>query len=239
MGGLTKSQGRAKLREREESIRDGVETFLGIGHDLKAIRDHELYRHDGHEDWASYCRDRWQWSKRHCDRLIVLAEYASALPEVGPRGPTWTEKSVRELSRLGSRKSAARVANKVLNAIDTTKSNAQPLKFTAATVRKFVDEDMGIDRAAQAKKTKAANALGRPLHSHLTELADRLEWITTQLQPIPADVWTLLEEEHSGLVTRVAAASAQFTKLLRSKVEVGPRGPTWTKKIGEECREQE
>lgn len=60
-----------------------------------AIRDGRLYR-KSYGTFEDYCRERWGWSKRHCDRLIGAAEISR---DLGPIGPT-TESQARPLTKL-------------------------------------------------------------------------------------------------------------------------------------------
>jgi hypothetical protein len=90
------------LRDHETKIEKGLEDFFATGQELKAIRDDELYRHDGFETWAEYCTRRWDFSKRQCDRLILASKYRKNLPspDVGPNGSCqWLERAVRGSTR--------------------------------------------------------------------------------------------------------------------------------------------
>jgi hypothetical protein len=84
-----------QLAAHERTIERGMTTFVDVGRALAAIRDGRLYR-ESHATFEEYCKTRWGWSKRHCDRLIGAAEVAN---EVGPIGPT-TESQARPLKKL-------------------------------------------------------------------------------------------------------------------------------------------
>lgn len=136
-----------RLRTLENEIRSGMEEFYYTGMKLKEIRDDELYKEDGFETWEAYCREKWEWSQRHALRLIEAAEYRAKLPS-GPSGSTdWSERSVRELTRIPDKKQAARVAAQVVKAVEESAAkvakdpDAKPLKLSAATVRQFVNVD--------------------------------------------------------------------------------------------------
>jgi hypothetical protein len=223
-----------RLRTLESEIQASMEVFFETGLKLKEIRDNELFREDGFETWDEYCRKRWSWSRRHCNRLIVDSEYRAALP-VGPNGPIeWTEATVRELTRLEDKRDAAKVAAKVVKAVAESAQAAaadpevQPLKLTAGTVRKFVDKELGIDRGAQAREMKAfykqqaeeddkrREERAHPLlHEYLEEMSSTAKRHQEKLATIPAatqfDTYTQFQMEH------VAAAYEAVAQLLREK----------------------
>jgi hypothetical protein len=106
----------------ENEIRSGMEEFYYTGMKLKEIRDDELYKEDGFETWEQYCRKVWEWSRDRVQQLITASEYRQFLP--APRRPLvgetddddpkskieWSERSVRELTRIEDKREAARVA---------------------------------------------------------------------------------------------------------------------------------
>lgn len=222
---------------------------FAVGEFLSEIRGQELWKSEGYKSWTAYLADNAErlvgYSAKYAAQLTAESQMRGRFPasmaataaEISPRG-------LRELCRLAplhddpdrKYRDIGAIQKRVVAAVlKEALGNSNGFGLTSLHLRAAVDSEMGIDRAAQAKKTKADNALGRPLHSHLTELADRLEWITTQLQPIPADVWTLLEEEHPGLATRVAAAGDDLATLLRSKVS-GKDARQWQKTKGKRRR---
>jgi len=86
-----------RLVELEEVIERGIGTFKEVGEALAEIRDQRLYK-SGYKTFEDYCREEWQMSKRHCDRLISSAEIAANL---GPTGPK-TESQARPLAKLSA-----------------------------------------------------------------------------------------------------------------------------------------
>jgi len=103
-----------RLRELEKEIRSGMEEFYYTGMKLKEIRDDELYKEDGFETWEKYCLERWELARSHVKRLIIASEYRDKLPKAPSGGHDWSERSVRELTRIPDKKQAARVAAKVV-----------------------------------------------------------------------------------------------------------------------------
>jgi hypothetical protein len=155
--------GKELLHALEAEIDADFEKFYHTGMKFKKIHDDELYKHDGYQTWEDYCRVRWDLSRDYVYKLMRAAEYRALLPDVDhgstekPKG--WSERSVRELTRLESKRDAVKVAARAVKAVEESVKRAskdpeaKPLKLTA-TVRKFVDEELGIDRIEQARETK-------------------------------------------------------------------------------------
>ncbi|MGA2256405.1 MAG: hypothetical protein ABSG53_17280 [Thermoguttaceae bacterium] len=200
MTAISKSDGIKSLREAEAVIKENVEAFYRVGLELIRIRDNALYKFDGFATWESYCRDRWEWDRTYVHRIITSAEYREKLPTLPTGQQTWSERSVRELCRLGDKKQAARVAAKVIAKVGESvrqagKNGVKPLRMTASTVRKFVDEDLGVDRVAKAKATKAEDR-GTKLESWLIEETGAIQGITSVLKEVPGDA---VELSYSGI----------------------------------------
>jgi hypothetical protein len=155
-----------RLRTLENLIREGMEEFYYTGMKLKEIRDDELYKEDGFKTWTEYCRVRWEWTRRHTTQLITAAEYREKLPTGTTGSGDWSERSVRELTRLEDERAAVKVATKVLEAVEASaqKPGGKPVRLTAGTVRRFVDAELGVDRAATARETKREGGAAAVLH---------------------------------------------------------------------------
>jgi hypothetical protein len=229
MSDITVSR-KQRLRTLENEIRQGMEEFYHIGMKLKEIRDDELYKEDGFADFLTYCHDRFDWKKTYVYDVIKSSEYRAALPSprIAENGEEsekkgWTEWSVRELRRIEDKKQAARVAAKVVKAVEQSEKAAakdpdvKPIKLTAATVRKFVDEDLGVNRTARAKETKRQREEQSKidLTRFLMDLTGRIEANTDTLQGVPKDAWTLLDEDSPDVIKRLIAACNSLVTLLR------------------------
>ena len=213
-----------RLRKLEKEIRTGMEEFYYVGQKLKEIRDDELYREDGFETWERYCRERWELGKSRVHQLIVASEYRDKITTSTSGGSQWSERAVRELTRIPDKKQAARVAAKVVKEVERSEKHAanngdsKPLKLTASTVRKFVDDDLGVDRAAKAKETKRERERSQlvDLHHYLPRSQAYIEGVTETLAQVPGDAWELLADSHPGVAERLAEACDELAALLRS-----------------------
>src|SRR6201984_160536 len=58
-----------RLQELEESIEEGLKTFIEVGNALLEIRDSKLYR-QMHSTFEEYCRERWSMTDRRARQLI-------------------------------------------------------------------------------------------------------------------------------------------------------------------------
>ena len=120
------------LERAEAVIERGLQTFVEVGLALATIRDSRLYRQT-HGTFEDYCRERWDFSKRHVNRLI---QGAGAVAEIED-GTNWShpqtpqnEAQAREVARApegerakvwaeaqrrsGSEQPPARVSRKVV-----------------------------------------------------------------------------------------------------------------------------
>ncbi len=97
----------AETRERDEYetiIRNGWNTFLEVGRALSKIREKRLYR-EHHRTFEEYCRQRWDFSKTHANRLIEAAAVADVLTPIGVK--VKSESHVRALVWLPPQKIVA------------------------------------------------------------------------------------------------------------------------------------
>jgi hypothetical protein len=142
------------LRTLEDEIRQGT---ARTGLVLKEILDSALYKKEGFVNWEDYCRQRWGWSGDQVRKLIRAALYRQVLPDVDAASTDgsggWTAGMVQELTRIPDRDRAARVAARVLAEV-----KEEGGKLTSNRVRKAVDAELGIDRAAKAKATRERHA---------------------------------------------------------------------------------
>jgi hypothetical protein len=91
--------------ELEKVISKGWETFLEVGRALATIRDRRLYR-DRYGSFEEYCREKWEFSKTHANRLIgaKLQNESQARPLTGlpPKVIPEAWKRAAELAGNGS-----------------------------------------------------------------------------------------------------------------------------------------
>jgi hypothetical protein len=93
----------SELRELEDVIQAGFDSFLKVGLAFARIRFYRLYRatHDRFED---YCRDRWALSLSRCNQIIntvkVVENITDAFPEDAELLARADEHGLRPLSRL-------------------------------------------------------------------------------------------------------------------------------------------
>jgi protein gp37 len=196
-----------RLRALESEIRDDYEAFYRVGMKLKEIRDDQLYKDAGFVTWEAYCRECWDFSGERARQLIVAAEYRTVLPaptnvgEKDKKDRQWNEAAVRELTRLEDKRDAATVAAKVVKAVEQ-----DDVKLTAATVRKFVDEELGID-PRRKKKTDA----------DLPDLIDLVRAYTEKLQRQTVELREMAK--HASYLDTEPLAAKRFRQALRDFID--------------------
>ena len=88
---------RKSLTQHEATIERGLRDFVEVGNALAAIREDKLYRAT-HKTFEAYCRERWDLSKTHCNRLIGASQVMERLAPIGVI-PT-TESQIRPLTTI-------------------------------------------------------------------------------------------------------------------------------------------
>lgn len=138
---------KTELARCEAVIRQGLETFLDVGRALTTIREKGLYK-DKYSTFEDYCRERWEFSKTHANRLIGAAKVVDVLT---PNGVTIdSESQIRPLTGLDS--------DQVQRAWKKVEEMAGGGRITANLVRRAAGEIIG-KQSRPAKKGKKARAL--------------------------------------------------------------------------------
>jgi len=220
-----------RLRALEERIKESAgniqKSGLQIGEWLIEIRDDELWA-EGHDSWEGYLKDKSDSlvgkSFSQAKTLIDAAVINTKLPDKDLTS-NLTASGVAELRRLAPQSKSGKRNEKdysqilesdverVLEAAVEISDSKTP---SVRDIRKAVDADLGIDRAAKAKATQKKNNEGVDVAGYLLGKAGQIEVITERLAEIPADAWKLLEGSHPGLAERLAAACDELAELLRS-----------------------
>jgi hypothetical protein len=75
-------QSKLSKRQRLESLEGELLAYqLGrykLGLVMKEVRDQELYKEDGYETWAQYCRERWDLPVKEADTMIAFTDKVKA-----------------------------------------------------------------------------------------------------------------------------------------------------------------
>ena len=158
--------------------------------------------------------------------LIRAAEIAKRLPSTSKMDDHLTPSHFVEIGRLAPDKGketggkekdySALKKQDVARVLKTATQLAGGDAPSVRDVRRAVDQELGIDRAAKAERTKEQHNQGINLEDYLRSVLGRIEGITNNLAKVPGESWTLLEESAPGLVTRVAVACDELAELLRS-----------------------
>lgn len=199
-----------KLKKQEEIIAGCMEDFVRLGLAYKAIREERLYKAEGYKDFALYCRDRWNTSRRHVDQLIGSAALRLALPESKSEIDSisnWNEFNVRALKRLGSTSKAKAVAVRVIKEVKATGA-----KLSATLVSKHVREAIG--------PTPKAPRPDFPLV--VFRWTDDISGIAATIEKVPDDALELFARTHPGKAKALAAAIERLEKSLTRVWETLP-----------------
>ncbi len=230
-----------RLRTLENTIRKNYEQFVTTGFALKEIRDDELFKEDGFDTWDRYLKERvgqeFGIEQAHVYRLISCAQIRPKLPDLNlpdsvnsGEAAKWSQQAIQEFARLAptaegrpgrpgpdldrlDKRDVQRVAKQV---IDHCKEEGE--KPTATIVRKFVDEELGVDRAAKAKETKREREeeADPELHRFLIDMTGRIKAEVEMLGTVAdsQEAWKLLRQEHPGVMKRFIEACDSLTDLI-------------------------
>jgi hypothetical protein len=265
MADVTTSK-KERLRALEGRLREKREVMFEIGAILLEIRADELYKADGFDSWESYLKDRIRQEfgveRAQAYNLIACAQIRQKLPE--PPGvstavdtpPRWSQKAVLEFGRLApqnknadgqprdygrlDRRDCQRVAEKVAG--HCAQTGEQP---TASVVRKFVNEELGINPPAKAAETRRRNQEAYEQHKafmnatevpvtdddrgilpgRVTRYLTALKEVREELGPINDDAWTLFGKENAYLVRLFAEEVGRLADIARKMQECAADKP--------------
>jgi hypothetical protein len=127
------------LAHHEEVIAAGCLAFVDVGNALAAIRHGKLYR-ERFATFEAYCQERWEFSKRHCDRLIASAGVLEKLGPIGPILPA-SESQARPLTTIDLEQ-VGDVWQKVIGEAKQIDADGKP-KITAKLVGEVVEKWKG------------------------------------------------------------------------------------------------
>jgi len=215
---------------------------------LMVIRDEKLHLEAGFDCWDRYLKERvgneFGIEMRQAQKFIACAQIRPKLPDISRsqlrengEAVEWGIEAVYEFGRLAPKEErhkgrydfgrlrkhdVEQVAKKV---IDHCKEEG--VKLTAPVVRRFVDEELGVNRVAQARESnrrrreQEAEAEARreeeehpDLEQYLNELIRKLDRDAEHLKEVEEDVWKQWRAGHLGLVMRLTAACKALTDLL-------------------------
>jgi len=89
---------RSRLFQLEETIRQGLNTFVDVGNALLEIRDKRLYRQE-YSTFEDYCREQWGMSRPRAYQLIDAASVVTNLSTIVDKFPD-SESQARPLASL-------------------------------------------------------------------------------------------------------------------------------------------
>lgn len=175
------------LSEHEQTIEDGLFSFLSVGRALLAIREERLYK-SSHDEFGAYCQSRWNMGRNYANKMIDAVEAADDVSEVetkvGTIVPT-NEAVAREIAKIQSIPQRADVWEKAVETAPINKETGLP-RVTASHVAKTrkalipTEEDNGKPTVEddepeplwQQFAAKHAEAL-----KHLSQAIKAINWI--------------------------------------------------------------
>lgn len=200
-----------RLRACEKVLEEHMEEFYRVGVALTEIKNDKLYKvkpvldGDGfYTDFDKYCRDHWELSRTHADRLIYAAYIRKKIPPSGGSFQ-WTERTIRPITKLehsGKVEAIAKEAEKL--ARDNKKG------LTSTVVNKAIE----IITRKKKPKPKPKKKKQPEFYDMLVKWQAQLENISDKLNEIPEDAIQLLSRDKKSFCKDLAETIEKTTKSL-------------------------
>lgn len=170
-----------ELLQHEQTIEQGLKTFVDVGNALLAIRDKRLYRGPW-DTFEDYCNDRWGMERRHAYRLMDAAQAVENVSQGTQILPT-NERQARPLTELAPELQPV-VWQK---SVETAPNGKVTAAHVAATAKNFVspiapvdDPDAiltkQLDWTPSELERKATVEKGMTVHANMKTDTALIEW---------------------------------------------------------------
>ena len=129
-----------ELTQYEDTIQEGLKSFVEVGSALAAIRDKRLYRAD-YDTFEAYCADKWQIGRAHAYRLMDASDVVRNVSN-------WRQDGQVPANEAQTRPLAVLPPAEQARAWDYALETAQHAKVTAAHVQQAIDQINGQGKPA-------------------------------------------------------------------------------------------
>lgn len=163
-----------QLFRLESVIEETKKAFYETGSALRTIRDNRLYTAQ-YSDFDTYCRERWEMSRRKADYLIKAANFQDHLTRNNCSQLPTNEAQVRHLTSLP--------LDKQFDAWQKVLESASDGKITAELVKKIVAESK--QKSSKSSKKKVQQTSNK--FAEATQLTQQLNETLTNLEQLLAD----------------------------------------------------
>lgn len=123
---------RVELARLEAVIEKGKQTFIEVGLALMTIRDSRLYR-DRFSSFDDYCRERWDFGRRHASQLIEAFGLAAECEAAGLPVPE-NEHQARDILTERKRQEKTLGGSSTKGLRDNTKRTTEQAAATARAI---------------------------------------------------------------------------------------------------------
>lgn len=151
-----------RLSSLEAIIQKDFFAYVAVGNALLEIRENCLYRTKTGRTWEGYCREVWEMSPRHADRLVAASKVIENLTSIGVKEdgtvdwellPT-RESQARELAILEPEEQR-QVWQQLLDAKRSEALAGERIKVTAKAVKNAVKRFKGGQLSGALKQAGA------------------------------------------------------------------------------------
>lgn len=186
---------RGRLRKLEQTVLDGMASFVAVGEALKEIRDGKLYR-ESYKTFEKYVDDKWGFEKRHAYRLIDAAVTNSKLCPIGHK--------IERVDEIKSESQLREIKDVPVDVMEQVVERAAELagddKITASDLKQARQEVLG--------EVTATTTTQEPLQ--FEDVEDEPE--VKPSKPLPK---TVMSQSPSELVANIHAAGETLLALVK------------------------
>lgn len=224
-----------RLEELEGVVKNNFLAFVELGTALAEIRDKRLYRNDEGRTWEGYCRELWDMSSRHAERLIassVVIENLKTRPigRISPDHPGFVlpinESQARPLANLEPEEQK-KIWEHILERRLTQFKKGQFPKITATTVKKAVQKFHGENLDVTIDQTIKESTEGRK-DVKSEQFFEAYNVFTEQIKKEHASNWRHTSRDYvfkslSNLLDLIAVAGPKEIKKQACSMELSNR----------------
>ena len=136
----------------EQTIAEGLDTFLAVGNALLEIQRGKLYR-SSHRTFEGYCRERFQLKRQRAYELMGAAEVVNSLSEISDKTEV-----MNNLSEISDKNENGTILSEIS---DKTENQALPARESHASV--LAGLPVEVRRDVWAKVTQEARQTEKPI----------------------------------------------------------------------------
>lgn len=158
-----------KLAAQENIVAEAMsKAYVVVGEALDQIKEDELFKAAGYEDFEKYCEGRWGWKANYANRQIAAAKFAKALPAGTPHPAN--EGQYRVVAELKTTELQAEALTEAAAASPAGIVTATPLR--EAVNKRKTTRNTGDGSSSSNAKTVTVGDYTKKVEGYLVRIKD-------------------------------------------------------------------